>query len=265
MVADFAADLELIRAAVAEAGALATRLRAAGLTTELKPDNSPVSNADLAVDAQLKQTLRDARPDYGWLSEETLDHGDRLARDQVFVVDPIDGTRAFVKGKPWWTVSVAVVEAGRPVVGMVWAPDRGELYEAVADQGARLNGAAIHANNPVSLADCAMLADAAMFSHPDWREPWPPMRVEARNSIAYRLCSVASGEFDAALALSPKSEWDLAASALIAAEAGCVVTDDRGRALAYNQPVTESSGLLCAGPSLHELILQRLAAIARPD
>jgi len=258
-------DLELLRAAARAAGVLAVEMRAAGLTTELKPDKSPVSDADLAVDALLKETLRQARPAYGWLSEETADHAERLERQRVFVVDPIDGTRAFIKGRPWWTVSVAVVEAGRPVVGVVWAPDRHELYEATEGGGATLNGQSIHTNDPARIEDCAMLADAALFTHPEWREPWPSMRVEARNSIAYRLCSVASGEFDAALALSPKSEWDLAASALIAAEAGCVVTDDLGRPLGYNRVNTQSSGLVCAGPALHALILRRLAAIARPD
>ena len=265
MDADLGPDLELIRQAARAAGALALTMRAAGLTTQLKPDKSPVTDADLAVDTLLKETLRQARPAYGWLSEETADHAERLDRERVFVVDPIDGTRAFVKGKPWWTVSVAVVEHGRPVVGVVWAPDRGELYEATAGGGARLNGAAIHANNPDSLDDCAMLADAAMFTHPEWREPWPPMRIESRNSIAYRLCSVASGEFDAALALSPKSEWDLAAADLIATEAGCLVTNHKGETFRYNQVKPTMRSLVCAGPALHGLILDRVRAINLPD
>jgi len=258
-------DLALIREAALAAGAQAQVLRAAGLTTLLKPDKSPVSNADLAVDAALKAVLTQARPDYGWLSEETTDDSDRLSRERLFVVDPIDGTRAFVKGRPWWTVCIAVVERGQPVAGVVYAPDRNELYCAAAGFGARLNDQPIHVAERDNLEGCAMLADPAMFTYPEWPDPWPPMQIAGRNSIAYRLCSVASGEFDAALALSPKSEWDLAASALIAAEAGCVVTDDHGRPLAYNQPNTTSTGLLCAGPALHQLILARLAAIAQPD
>ncbi len=262
---DVQADLDLIRAAALAAGERALTLRELGLDVTYKSDKSPVSNADLAVDAQLRQDLTAQRPAYGWLSEETADDAERLSRQRVFVVDPIDGTRAYVRGKAWWAVSVAVVENGRPLAGVVFAPDRNEVFEAVAGQGARLNGAPIRANDRDRLEDCAMLADSAMFTHPDWREPWPPMRVESRNSIAYRLCSVARGEFDAALALSPKSEWDLAASALIAAEAGCKVTDDRGHGLAYNRVVTSSPGLVCAGPTLHQLILDRLTAIASAD
>lgn len=265
MAADALADLELIRTAAEAAGVLAVELRAARLEVSQKADRTPVSNADLAIDALLRRELLAARPDYGWLSEETADDLARLQRRRVFLVDPIDGTRAFVRGKPWWSVCVAVVEDGRPVAGVVCAPDRGELFEAVAGAGARCNGEPIHATSRDRLDDCAMLADPAMFTHPDWREPWPGMRVEQRNSVAYRLCSVASGEFDATLALSPKCEWDLAASALIAAEAGCRVTDDRGLALAYNQAVTSCTGLICAGPALHQLILERLTSIAQPD
>lgn len=256
-------DLALIRDVAQAAGAQAQAMRNAGLTTEMKADRTPVSNADLAIDALLKARLGQARPDYGWLSEETADDAKRLTCKRVFVVDPIDGTRAFIRGKPWWAVCVAVVEAGQPITGVVHAPDRAEMFEAAAGHGARLNGVTIRANDRPSLEGCAMLADSATFTHSKSREPWPPMRVETRNSIAYRLCSVACGEFDAALALSPKSEWDLAASALIAAEAGCVVTDDRGRSLAYNQVITTSPGLVCAGATLHELILARLAAIAQ--
>jgi myo-inositol-1(or 4)-monophosphatase len=262
---EIAADLALIRDAARAAGAQALRLREAGLTTRYKADRTPVTNADLALDADLKTQLMGARPDYGWLSEETADNADRLTRGRVFVVDPIDGTRAFVKAKPWWSVCVAVVEAGRPVAGVVFAPQLEEMFEAVAGGGARLNGAPIRAQDREAIEGCAMLADPALFAHSDWPAPWPPMRVESRNSIAYRLCSVARGEFDATLALSSKAEWDVAASALIAIEAGCVVTDDLGRAFAYNQVNPSSRGLVCAGATLHQLILERLAAIAQPD
>jgi len=115
------ADLDLIVEAAREAGALALRLRGTGLEVEYKPGNSPLTNADLAADALLTERLRSARPDYGWLSEETADNTDRLDKTRLFVVDPIDGTRAFVKGRPWWSVCIAVVEAGRPVAAVVFA------------------------------------------------------------------------------------------------------------------------------------------------
>jgi myo-inositol-1(or 4)-monophosphatase len=258
-------DLDLIITAARLAGARAVEMRQAGLTTTYKSDKTPVSDADLAVDQMLTTHLRAARPDYGWLSEETVDDPDRLGRERVFVVDPIDGTRAFVKQKPWWAVSIAVVEHGRAIAGAVYAPDRDELYTAVLGQGARLNGALIRTQDRDAVEDCAMLADAPMFNHPAWPEPWPAMRIENRNSVAYRLCSVASGEFDATLALSPKSEWDLAAAGLIAIEAGCAVTDHRGQGFAYNRAAPTMRSLVCAGPVLHELILRRVKPIALKD
>jgi len=259
------ADLALIREAAVIAGETAITLRAAGLERHNKADGSPVTNADLAVDAFLRSTLIAARPEYGWLSEETADDGARLSRQRVFIVDPIDGTRAYIRNRPWWGVSIAVVENGRPIAGVVAAPDRGEVFEAVIGGGALMNGEPIAASDTRDLEGSAMLADLDMLRHPAWPTPWPDMRVESRNAIAYRLCSVACGDVDAMLALSPKCEWDMAAGDLIATEAGCLVTDHRGRGLAYNRAKPVSASLVCAGPALHRLILSRVEPIDLPD
>ena len=259
------ADLDLIREAAITAGDMAMAMRATGLERHTKADGSPVTNADLAVDAYLRTTLMAARPDYGWLSEETADDPARLSRQRVFIVDPIDGTRAYIRDRPWWGVSIAVVENGRPIAGVVAAPDRGEVFEATGGGGARMNGKSITASETQDLEGSVMLADLAMLKHPAWPTPWPEMRVESRNAIAYRLCSVACGDVDAMLALSPKNEWDMAAGDLIAAEAGCLVTDHRGRTLGYNRPKPVSASLVCAGPALHRLILSRTQPIDLPD
>lgn len=258
-------DLALIEAAAREVGAIARRLKGEGLKIWSKDGGSPVTNADLHVDALLREQLGAARPDYGWLSEETADDPARLKRERLFVVDPIDGTVAFMKGKPWWAVSIAVVENGRPVAGVVHAPEVGETFTAVLGAGARLNGGAIAASASGAVEGCAMLGDAKMFGHPAWPTPWPEMRIETRNSIAYRMCLVADGRFDAALALSHKSEWDLAAADLICAEAGAVVTDHRGRGYGYNRPVPRLPSLISAAPRLHPLILDRVRHIELPD
>ena len=258
------ADLDLIREAAIAAGEMATAMRAAGLEQFVKSDGTPVTNADLAVDALLRSTLTAARPDYGWLSEETADDPARLSCARVFIVDPIDGTRAYIRDRPWWGVSIAVVENGDPNAGVVAAPDRTEVFEATLGGGASLNGKAIAASETLDLEGAAMLADVQMMKHPAWPTPWPEMRMESRNAIAYRLCSVACGDFDAMLALSPKSEWDMAAGDLIAREAGCLVTDHRGRPLAYNQIKPTAPSLVCAGPALHRLILSRTGPIDLP-
>ena len=137
------ADLDLIRAAALEAGRLALEARAEGLKVWSKPGGSPVTDADIAVDTLLKLRLKTARPNYGWLSEETADDPVRLELRRLFVVDPIDGTAAYIRNKPWFTVCVAVVEDGRPTAAVVHAPELGETYEADGRrQGARLNGRA---------------------------------------------------------------------------------------------------------------------------
>jgi myo-inositol-1(or 4)-monophosphatase len=254
-------DLELIKAAALEGGRLALESRAEGLKIWSKPGGSPVTDADLAVDTLLKLRLKAARPNYGWLSEETVDDEARLGVRRLFVVDPIDGTAAYMKHKPWFTVCIAVVENGRPTVGVVHAPELGETYEAVLGGGARLNGAPIAPSERTALEDAAILGDARMFSDPRWPRPWPPMRVASRNSIAYRMVQVACGAFDAALALTPKNDWDLAAADLIAQEAGAFVGDHHGRPFVYNQPQPQQRSLSCAAPGLSELILQRVGHI----
>lgn len=258
-------DLELITAAAHAAGELALRYKAQGLTTTFKPGNSPVTDADLAADALLTATLRAERPDYGWLSEETADNADRLACRRVFVVDPIDGTRAYAAGKPWWVVSIAVVEDGQPVAGCLYAPDLDETFTALIGLGAHLNGSPIRASDRSDLEGCGMVGDTAMFRHPGWPRPWPDMRVESRNATAYRLALVASGAFDATIALAPKADWDLAAADLIAREAGAHVTDHKGRPFAYNRPLPWQRSLVGCNPGLAALILDRTSLIDLPN
>ena len=224
----YQADLALILDAALAAGELALAEREAGLKTWSKPGGSPVTSADMAVDRVLKDVLLSARPDYGWLSEETEDNAERLTRRRLFVVDPIDGTVAYMKGKPWWCIPIAVVEDGRPVAAVIHAPALNETFGATLGGGATLNGQPITASDTDDLDDASVLADARLMEGPHWDEPWPPMRYEKRNAIAYRMALVAAGAFDAAIALTPKWDWDICAGALIAQEAGAVVSDHHG-------------------------------------
>ncbi len=255
------ADLDLILAAAQEAGELIMQRRSAGLTVEYKHGGSPVTDADLAADALLKRRLMTARPDYGWLSEETADNAERLSKTRIFLVDPIDGTRAYLRGRPWFAVSIAVVDDGTPVAGVVLAPDLDETYTAVAGGGAFLNGRSIAPSVRTQLEDAAMVGDKALFAHPDWPTPWPPMRIESRNSLAYRICLVASGAFDAAVSPTRKSDWDLGAADLVAREAGALICDRYGRPFVYNRPDPSQAGLLAAAPGLAALILERVRPI----
>lgn len=256
-----AADLDLIRNAAEAAGRLALAEREAGLKIWSKPGGSPVTSADMAVDRMLRETLLSARPDYGWLSEETEDSSDRLSKSRIFVVDPVDGTVAYMKDKPWWCIPIAIVEDGRPVAAVIHAPALGETFTATLGGGAFLQGRPIRASDTAELDDASVLADARLIEGPQWLEPWPAMRFEKRNAIAYRMALVAAGAFDAAINLSPKCDWDVCAGALIVEEAGGRVSDHQGHAWRFNQADPRQNSLVCSGPALHRLILKRTLPI----
>ena len=255
-------DLELIRTAAIDAGEIAQRIHAREeIETWSKSGGSPVTNADLAVDRMLQERLRAARPDYGWISEESPDDQSRLSARRVFVVDPIDGTVAYVRGRPWWAVSIAIVEAGLPVAGVLHAPAVAEIYDAAEGQGARLNGKPIKVTHRAVLEGAGLLADPRFIRRSDWPRPWPDMRIESRNSVAYRMALTAAGAFDAVIAISSKCDWDLAAADLIVREAGGLCTDHLGEAFVYNLPTVRKQSLVCAGRALHGLILDRVSHI----
>lgn len=262
---DFIQDLNLIRDAARAAGDLALAERERGLKIWSKTGGSPVTHADMAVDALLKDTLLGARPDYGWLSEETADGPARLSRERIFIVDPIDGTVAYMKNTPWWCVPIAVVENGVPIAAVIHAPALNETFVATRGGGAFLNDRPITASDVTTLDDASVLADARLLEGPSWPEPWPAMRFEKRNAIAYRMALVAAGAFDAAIALTPKWDWDIAAGALIAEEAGGKVSDHHGRPWLFNRPDPRQSSLICAAPALHPLIVRRCAPIPLAD
>jgi myo-inositol-1(or 4)-monophosphatase len=259
--ASLAADLALIRDAALAAGELALAEREAGLKIWSKSGGSPVTSADMAVDRLLRETLLAARPDHGWLSEETADSPDRLSHRRIFVVDPIDGTVAYMKNKPWWCIPIAIVEDGRPIAAVIHAPALGETFTAVLGGGAALNGVAITASDTTDLDDASVLADALLMEGPIWLEPWPTMRYEKRNAIAYRMALVAAGAFDAAINLTPKCDWDVCAGALIVEEAGGRVSDHHGHAWRFNQADPRQNSLVCSGPALHPLIVRRTTPI----
>jgi myo-inositol-1(or 4)-monophosphatase len=248
-------DLDLIRSAALEAGVLALALREDKLKIWAKSGGSPVTDADLKVDKLLKDRLMAARPDYGWLSEETVDDSSRLSQKRVFVVDPIDGTVAYMKQRPWFSVSIAVVEDGVPIAGVVHAPAVVETYEATLDGPALVNGLPISPSDRDVLEGASVLGDARTLAPP----AWPEMLVENRNSLAYRICLVAAGAFDAAIALSSKCDWDLAAADLIARRAGVMVTDAAGQDYRYNLESAVKHSLVCAPEPLHRLILRQIA------
>ena len=248
----------LVREAAREGGAIAMRHFRKDPETWLKNGQSPVSAADIAVDDFLRRTLRAARPDYGWLSEETADGPERLSARRTFVVDPIDGTRAFIDGKRTWCVSIAVVEDGKPLVGVLDCPARDEVYEAALGVPATLNGATITVSPARSSARVAGpkqildLAPAYMRSGP--AVPYIP-------SLAYRIAMVASGALDATFVKPNSHDWDLAAADLILRRAGGALLDTNGAPPAYAAGSNTRHGALAAGSGA--LLRDRADVISR--
>lgn len=249
---------QVLNDAVRAAGALALDFYEKRPDHWFKANNTPVSEADIAVNDLLGEALRSALPDYGWLSEESQDTPERFERDRVWVVDPIDGTRAFLRGEPHWTISVALVEHGVPIMAAVFNPVSDEFYQAQADGGASLNDVPIAATDRGSLEDCKLIAHRDVIQRPDWPKPWPRLKLSMRNSMAYRVCLVAQGVVDGAFTMSAKSDWDLAAADLILKQAGGKFTNGEGADLSYNQAVSRHRPTIAAGPKLHGELLAYL-------
>jgi len=243
-----AADLALLERAGAEAAELALGYFRNNPEVWEKEGGSPVSEADYAVDKRLAEILLGARPDYGWLSEETADTEERLGRERVFVVDPIDGTRAFLLGSKEWTISLAVVEAGRPVVAVLAGPALDVTFRAVEGEGAFAGGRRLAAATRESLVDARFASSrryaAAVVAGGVARKP----RFVA--SLAYRVALVASGEIDVAIAKPNARDWDLAAADLLVHEAGARLAPLDGGRLRYNQRDTAHPMLIAANPAL---------------
>lgn len=255
-----ARDLALLTEAAQAAGEIALRYWRKRPETWDKPGGAgPVTEADLAVNAMLHAELGASRPDYGWLSEETPDDPARLGRGRNFIVDPIDGTRAFIEGDASFAHSLAVAEAGRITAAVVYLPARKALYAATETGAATLNGQPIHASGRTGPAGATLLTSKPNLAPEHWREGRPlPFRREFRASLAWRLCLVAEGRFDAMLSLRPTWEWDVAAGDLIARRAGAHVSDGTGDAIRYNAPEPLARGIIAAPEPLWRAIRSAL-------
>lgn len=247
--------------AVSAAGALALDMNRAGIKSWAKDDSSPVTEADLAVDGFLRDALSAIAPGWGWLSEETADNAERLSASRIWVVDPIDGTRGFMRGAPDWAVSAAVVENGRPVIAALFAPVTGEMFTALRGQGARRNGVLLQAGTRDTLAGAIVAGPNDAL---DTLERAAPItRVPRGHSLALRLARVATGEVDIALSRANSHDWDLAAADLLVQEAQGRLTTYDDVLIRYNQAVPRHASLVCAGSALHGPA--RNAACAAPS
>jgi myo-inositol-1(or 4)-monophosphatase len=247
-------DLDLLRSVAVTAGIIATGFFRRDIKKWTKEHDSPVSEADVALDRLLNSSLLAARPDYGWLSEETVDSDVRLGHRRIFVVDPIDGTRGFIAGDDSWAVSLAVVEDGVPIAGVIYAPVRDEMYEAALGGGALLNGKPLVRN---ARSDAVPLIPLPGAVHQQLQtRGLVYKRGPAFASLAYRLVQVAAGRLDAAVARRGSQEWDVAAAAVILAEAGIELCDVCTGALRFNRAETRLGALAAVADQSLKPILQ---------
>ena len=246
-------DEALLHHAVRAAGTVVMQYFNADLKHWEKRPNDPVSEADLAADRLLHEHLIGARPDYGWLSEETADTPERLDRRQVWIIDPIDGTRAYIGGLPDWSIATALVEDGRPIVAALYAPVDDEMFVAVAGKGATLNG------QPIRVGDGGL--DGTRIAAPPGylrrlQQNAPGIAPQPKiHSLALRFARVAHGAIEAAFASGNSHDWDLAGADLLVHEAGGLLTTFTGQSLTYNRPDPVHPPLVAAGPQRHAALI----------
>ncbi|MGB3391310.1 MAG: 3'(2'),5'-bisphosphate nucleotidase CysQ [Pseudaminobacter sp.] len=250
-------DLPLLLEAAREAGKIAMRYFGKSPEVWMKAGQSPVSEADYAADTFLRETLGAARPDYGWLSEETVDTAERMTARRTFVVDPIDGTRGFLEGNSAWCVSVAVVEAGRTIVGVLDCPVRQEIYSALPGKGAWKNGTRISVREPGTNLEIGGPQRFVDLLPPEWRRR--VRRMPHVPSLAYRLAMIAEGSIDATFVKPNAHDWDIAAVDLILSEAGGRLLDAQGKHPTYASALPRH-GVLVGGSG--ELLGTMAGAIA---
>jgi len=252
-------DHELLCAAVREAGAVAMRYYGGSYDVREKKPGDPVSEADLAVNDALRDRLCGARPDYGWLSEETADTPERMLARRTWIVDPIDGTKGFIAENAEFAVSVALVEGERPIAGVVFNPATDEFFDALKGGGARLNGQRLRVTTTASLDQARLGTSYNELRRKLWAHLFAESEIAPVDAIAYKMVLVANGRFDAIISRRPKSDWDIAAGDIIVHEAGGVVRGLDGGLLHYNRAETRHPGLVASNPLLYPTLCARLA------
>ncbi len=252
-------ELTILRDAVLAAGRRVLELRRTGFDTRRKADRSPVTTADLEADRILRETLLGAFPGDGWLSEEAADDPIRLDRNRVWIVDPIDGTKYFMRGLPQFAVSAALVEDGTVAAAALFNPATEELFCAARGRGVTLNGAQVRSSPPGDRL--TVLVNPPAMERGDFRAYEPYADCRPMGSIAYTLALVAAGRADATVNGERLNEWDVAAGVLLVQEAGGTVAGCGGEPLRFNRPDPSLHGILAAGPGRWRRLEQLLAQV----
>jgi myo-inositol-1(or 4)-monophosphatase len=254
---DLTRELALAKKAARAAGEILRGYwRRGGYEIGSKGHDNPVTAADLEADRAIKKLLRDPFPAYGWLSEETADNDDRLKCRRVWIVDPLDGTKEFIKGIAEFAVAIALVEDGVPVLGVTYNPIKREMYWAARGVGCHLNTRRVRVTRKRTLKRATVLASRSETARGEWQLFSGMLKVSPTGSVAYKLAMVAAGRADATFTRSPKSEWDIASGAALVVEAGGTITDIKGREIRFNQRNVKLEGLIADNTALHAALMK---------
>ncbi|WP_262694081.1 3'(2'),5'-bisphosphate nucleotidase CysQ [Kordiimonas aquimaris] len=253
-------EARLVKQVTREAGRIALSYFARDIHKWEKSPDNPVSEADMAVDTFLRTTLMQNRTGYGWLSEETEDQPERLRCGRLWIVDPIDGTRAFLAGGDDWGISVALVQDQKPIIAAFYAPVKDAFYFAEIGCGATKNDTPLSVSKQHDLNVARMMGDPTAFKASKfWPVEWPAtMHAEQANSIALRICQIADSQFDCCVTLRPKNDWDVAAADLILREAGGTLTTGDGNGLVFNREEPLHKHIVAANKPLIKPIMERV-------
>lgn len=257
MAHDPATDTALLIDAAHAAGEIALRYWKTDVTKYDKADGAgPVTVADLEINEMLAERFGAARPTYGWLSEESDNNTERLDAERVFIIDPIDGTRAFIAGEKGFSVALAIAECGVVKSAAIHLPARGETFAATLGNGATKNSERVSVTEADDLTKSTILAARVQMQPDRWPGGVPPLDRHFRSSLAWRLSLVAEGRFDCMATFRRSWEWDIAAGALIASEAGATVTDGAGAPLRFNNPEPMTDGIVAAPKGLYPKLME---------
>jgi myo-inositol-1(or 4)-monophosphatase len=248
--------LEIAKEAAHRAGQVILSYYSSQYEVQSKGADNPVTSADLAANRVLQETLVGAFPEAGWLSEESADNQERLLRDWVWVVDPLDGTKEFIQGIDEFVVVVALVVQHQTVVAVTYNPVREELLHACRGQGAFCNGHPIRVKATAHLPGAVVLASRSETGRGEWERFREILTVQPTGSVAYKLAQVAQGKADMTFSLVPKNEWDICAGTLLVSEAGGQVSDPQGHPFLFNQPDPLRTGVVATNPFLYAQLMR---------
>jgi len=277
--ADLRRELELAREAALSAGEIVERyFRDRGFEIDQKGKDNPVTTADFDADSEIKRLLHAPFPEYGWLSEESADNSDRLSCRRLWIVDPLDGTKEFIKGIPEFVIAIALAEDGHPILGVTYNPIKREMFWCARSRGCyMIDGTAfpgcsadqlenrseqVHVTPTATLEHATVLASRSETSRGEWKRYEGKLRVNPIGSVAYKLALVAAGRADATFTRTPKSEWDIASGAALIIAAGGRITDIDGSEMRFNKPSVKLKGFVASNALLHQEI-ERL--VPHPD